>query len=500
MATDFKALLRTAAFLVAIPLLGLFVGHSVERKYDQMVIDAVVRNTGMSAQEAIARGASIRLLCASPGASSNAQSMCEQAGEIVLLQKVSLYAVAGGLALMALVMLSAAVAGRSRSRLALLFNPVATLSILLLSCSIFVQGAILVYSFYVASAIYLGFVIHRLVAMLALGALFAAAALAKSAFAFLKERENVVLGTRITQENGAPLLALIRDLSVKVGARAPDNVVLGAEPSFYVTAAKMRVASEPSALHGTTMFVSMPFLGLFTRDEFAAVIGHELGHFKGEDTAYSMRFYPAYSKLNAALSSMHAHAENTSAATIFALPARSMLSFILGSFGTIERTIGRQRELEADQVGASASSREALVSALLKFSQYAGLWDPLRHHNIEKLGEGRMYVDLPDLYCFMANDVYADLDFDEARAALVGSRMAHPTDTHPTLAERIAGLGMQDNAVTRESLAPAGTPLADYLADPAAVAREVSMAEHQFMVDIGAATVPPQAREEQADG
>jgi hypothetical protein len=109
-------------------------------------------------------------------------------------------------------------------------------------------------------------------------------------------------------------------------------------------------------------------------------------------------------------------------------------------------------------------------------------------------------VDLPDLYCFMAKNAYAELDFDAARAELVEYKMAHPTDTHPTLAERIAGLGMHDNAVTGELLAPAGTPLADYLTDAAAVAREVSMAEHQFMVAIGAVSVPVQTEEEQVGG
>jgi Zn-dependent protease with chaperone function len=496
---NLKALLGTAAFLVAIPLIGLFIGHLIEAHYDQMVIDSVVRSTGMSRADALARGVSVRALCANAGAAAANEDACAEAGRVILLQQISLGALAGGLGLIALVLISAAIVGRSRSRLALLFNPVATLSILLLSCSIFVQGAILVYSFYLVTASFFSFIMIKLILLLAFGALFASFALARSAFSFLRDSDNVVLGKRITQENGAPLLALIRDLADKVGARAPDNVVLGVEPSFYVTAARLRVASDSAPLSGTTMFISMPFLGLFTRDELCAVIGHELGHFKGEDTAYSMRFYPAYSKLSSALASMHAQAEDTSAATVFALPARSMLSFILGSFGTIERTIGRARELEADKVGASASSSEALISALLKFSEYVKLWGPLRHHNMEKLAEGQVYGNLPGLYCSMAQSAYAELDFDTARSELVEYKMAHPTDTHPTLTERIAALGMDEHHVAREMLAPAATPLAEYLTEVTTFAKEVSLAEHQFMVAIGAVTVPEQSRELQID-
>lgn len=433
----------------------------------------------------------MRFFCERMATTSDAKSACSDNQHVILLQQASLCTLIGGLALIAFIVGAAKSVGQSRAVLATIFNPAVTGSIVLLAVSIFIQGAIALYSLYLISSVFIGYIFPKLFLLIALGAIVASFALAKTAFSFLKKSEHVVLGARVTEQNGAPLLSLIRELAAKVGARAPDNVVVGVEPSFYVTAARIRIASDEQTLQGTTMFVSMPFLELFTLDELSAVIGHELGHFKGDDTAYSVRFYPAYSKLSNALASMHAHADSGLTASMFALPAVSMLSLMLNSFGKVERTIGRGRELEADRVGASAANKEALVSSLLKVSQYGGLWEPLRHHNIEKLSEGQIYGNLPGVYCDLARQTYEELDFDATRSDLFESKMAHPTDTHPTLTERMQSLGIDASAVAKQAIAPAGTPMSNYLTDVEAISEAATVAEHQFMVAIGAAVIPP---------
>jgi Zn-dependent protease with chaperone function len=489
MLAKLKVLLFTVCFLTAIPLLGLWIGTSVEKHYDEILISSVVKNTGATHEQAIERGISVRTLC-SQERSSELSSACEEVDHILMLENASRYAFIAGLALIATVFLSAKAVGSSRVRLALLFNPVATLSIIVLSVSIFTQGIILVYGLYLAGSVYTGHVFPKIMLLLGAGAIFASIGLARAAFSFLKSKETIVWGRCITEENGAPLLAFINQWAQKVEAKTPDNVVLGVEPNFYVTAGKIKIAGEPNLLKGTTMYLSMPFLEIFTREELASVVGHELGHFKGEDTAFSMRFYPAYSKIYTALGSMSRQASTESLSALFALPAMSMLAFVLSNFSPIERTIGRARELQADTVGAHAGSKEAIVTALLKISQYANLWSGLRAHNVDRLAEGHIYANLPALFCLMAQNAYADLDFEAARGGLFEYQMAHPTDTHPTLLERILALDVPIELISKGSVASASTLLSHYFVDPEKMAEEISVSEHRLMVEAGLVVIP----------
>ncbi|MFD2022059.1 M48 family metalloprotease [Pseudocitrobacter faecalis] len=46
-------------------------------------------------------------------------------------------------------------------------------------------------------------------------------------------------------------------------------------------------------LTGNTLYLPLTYLSLLNEAEIAAVVGHELGHFTGEDTQYSLRFAPS---------------------------------------------------------------------------------------------------------------------------------------------------------------------------------------------------------------
>ena len=93
---------------------------------------------------------------------------------------------------------------------------------------------------------------------------------------------------------------------------------------------------------------------LFSQEEFGAVIGHELGHFKGEDVKYTVKFAPVYRALSVAVNNASEQGQ------LMAIPALSVLSFILERFAKSEREVSRQREFEADKVGAYATSNTAL--------------------------------------------------------------------------------------------------------------------------------------------
>lgn len=56
-------------------------------------------------------------------------------------------------------------------------------------------------------------------------------------------------------------------------------------------------------------------MALLDDAEAAAVIGHELGHFTGEDTQYSLRFVPLYAGMQNSLEQMASSSQGISGLT-----------------------------------------------------------------------------------------------------------------------------------------------------------------------------------------
>lgn len=140
-------------------------------------------------------------------------------------------------------------------------------------------------------------------------------------------------------------------------------------------------------------------------------------------------------------------------------------------------------------------SAKGLVSALLKFSEYAQLWGGIRNFNVETLNEGNIYNDLSDVYYNVAQHTYAEMDFATKRDALLAYEMAHPNDTHPTLNERIAALGFDADTLTKEDLAPSDNAISTLLSGYDAIADELTISEHRLMIQLGYASLPQQTEQ-----
>ncbi|WP_164651601.1 M48 family metalloprotease, partial [Pseudomonas viridiflava] len=77
--------------------------------------------------------------------------------------------------------------------------------------------------------------------------------------------------------------------------------VLGMIEGFYVTSSDVSLLPAEISLKGRTLHIPMMYLGLMNAAETSAVIGHELAHFAGEDTEYSLRFLPIYDGIGRSL-------------------------------------------------------------------------------------------------------------------------------------------------------------------------------------------------------
>jgi Zn-dependent protease with chaperone function len=275
-----------------------------------------------------------------------------------------------------------------------------------------------------------------------------------------------------------------------LGSQSPHNIILGLEPNFFITSAPVKLIGTGEELHGTSLFVSLSLMRIFSNEEFDAVIGHELGHFRGADTIYSLKFAPIYSRLSHALSVLSNTAGNAS--DLGKLPALAALALYLTRFAILERSVGRERELLADQAGASVGSERALATALLKVALFSANWNWLTQQHIAALAEGQTFTHLATTFSASA-ELSQDANWSELRNAVAGAIQAHPTDTHPTFAERVSALGLSPDALQPADCTHPAQPSVALVEGSDELDAQLSGLEANWLLAIGAAHLPQAA-------
>ncbi|MFV0678707.1 M48 family metallopeptidase [Ottowia sp.] len=241
---------------------------------------------------------------------------------------------------------------------------------------------------------------------------------------------NDVMGQALTPQQAPGLWQHVRELAARVGTAPPEHMVLGMVESFYVTNHTLRTQPAQQLLEGRTLHLPLTYLSLLRRDEIDAIIAHEMGHFLGEDTAYSMRFVPLYASMEHALHSMTDKGEIPWGS----IPAYTFSAYLLESFHGAVNHWSRQRELAADAVSARVASPEAAARALVHVSALA----PVVEERLEAIAR-RPAETGHDLIAMLQEDVRAkplappDLSAEAATT--------HPFDTHPPTIDRLKALG-----------------------------------------------------------
>ena len=366
------------------------------------------------------------------------QALCDDIQPVFWLGDASLWSGIASVAFFAIVFILSGIAGTNRGRLASIFNALVPLSLIFISLSTVVQGGIITYSLYAIQVNSMGSWFPVITLGIGLGALLVALAVVRAAFSINRQVTMSQMAVNAEEQDYPELWFFVTEIANKVAAPVPNNIVLGLEPTFYATSANVKVLSTDKLLSGETLYISLPLMRLFSQEEFGAVIGHELGHFKGEDVKYTVKFAPVYRALSVAVNNASEQGQ------LMAIPALSVLSFILERFAKSEREVSRQREFEADKVGANATSNTALCAALVKITAFSNVWSDLTYDVVENLEYGRPVRNLSKLY---ASRVAFDTDAGAAEKVVKENleyRVSHPTDTHPTLSDRLKNLSAEN--------------------------------------------------------
>jgi len=234
------------------------------------------------------------------------------------------------------------------------------------------------------------------------------------------------MSREITPEEAPELWEAIRQAATAVGATPPDRVIIGMKTSFYVT--ELAVKTDAGSSTGRTLFLSYLLLKQLSREEVSAIIGHELGHFKRDDTRMTREFYPLRLKVNETIMTL-------ARAGWVGWPSWGLLAFFHLTFEKTIQGLSRKREFLADQVGAALTSPEIFARALVKFSVLNEtfqrmLKDPIAN-NLQNPMEIRWHAFIDEKI----------LPGDPFWSELAEKKLPHPLDSHPPLQDRLQALG-----------------------------------------------------------
>ena len=471
--------------IMAIPIFGVLVGSFAKARSEGKYFDLIKEKWGEEvAKKATTGEFSLEKVSQKPELAND--SFAQNYNYVRLLRDASLTTMVVGISLPLLILFAGLFASIHRRLLLLLFAPGLKLVLVILFGLILAQGAIATFGIFVLETTLANTYHPILIGSIGLAAAVGAISMIVAGFSISKRVSLSIHGIRISREDEPILWAFVADIAKKLGASIPKNIVVGLEPTFFATNADVTVYPQGAKFSGETLYLSLPFIRIFSMGELKAVVGHELGHFRGEDTRYSLKFYPIYSGTQQAIQALMAGTDN-SAGSLTILPGYVLLMFFMERFALAESKISRFRELKADQAGSEVSSSIALITSLLKMGAFASLWPELRKSMADALNQGKAITNASSLYAESA----ADSMTPEVLFETIHTSIPHPTDSHPTTAQRISNLGLSLDELKASIVASdANDSAVTLLSNPAELEKEITRFEHQVLLALGVAKLP----------
>ncbi|MDR2335573.1 MAG: M48 family metallopeptidase [Burkholderiaceae bacterium] len=244
-----------------------------------------------------------------------------------------------------------------------------------------------------------------------------------------------VMGQSVTRAQVPELWAFVDRVVSHTGAGMPDAIVVGLNEGFFVTEHPVKLRNGDLLPKGRVLYLPLPYMAFMSAAEVAAVIGHELGHFIGEDTLYSQHFSPIYSATVNHIVAVAGGADHEESwLDVLRRPATLFGEMFLDSFHEAVSYWSRQRELAADAVGAKVTHPIAVASSLLRITALEPHVSLALHENWDqgRSVEGGVLAHVRRLV-----QAHGMVDPSEH----LQNRQSHPTDSHPELAVRLEALG-----------------------------------------------------------
>jgi len=254
-----------------------------------------------------------------------------------------------------------------------------------------------------------------------------------------------VTGRAITREQAPKVWELVEQVSARARVVMPDNIVIGLDASFYATQSPLHLNGAPPPVTGRSLFLSVPYMAYMSRDELTVVIGHELAHFTGADTEYTLKFARIYARAHQHYAAMNLEGkagDGAERAGWMTAPARALIAYFLSQFDLAVQHWSREREFLADAVGAAAApSPAAAAIALMRTTTLAHVIEPVLH---EFSYNGGRSPHPGGLLASVFEAVAHARELDPLKH--LEDSQPHPRESHPPTQQRIEALGVALNA------------------------------------------------------
>lgn len=460
---------RALLVLLIIPTVGYFIAVAILNSIGE----------GIPLSELIAN---IKYNCALDNSSA-----CSTLANIILLKDASLISGLVSCATVLFYLLISKFAGTNRKLVSRLFPPLIPLVLLAIAIQTFVQGVIITYGVYIGESFLIGRVHFFLIGMVALGAVIGSVQIVGTIFSLGKKLIHTQKAINILPSDQPNLWSLVKQIAEDIESTPPNNIIVGLEPTFYATAAEVNIGDN-SNLKGETLYLSLPLMRLCNLDELKSIIGHELGHFKSNDTLYSTKFTPVYRGLGNSISQLSG--SDSGALVLARLPALCVLSSMYDSFAKNVAIISREREFEADAVGVSVSSARDLSYALTKVILFSGMWNDVLIDNIKRLNKGKISANLSLVFKDNAAFNLSNKDISKTKDKILSSSISHPTDSHPLLSQRLENIDFDSDEINLERLLSQGESYLDLFKNIEEIEEKLTTVEHAALISLGIATIP----------
>lgn len=367
------------------------------------------------------------------------------------LQSAAAAILTAGVVLPLLYLALALGSSRQRRDLARFFARVMQVSLIVLVGFLAAQALLLVSGALLLSAAEPGNRALWLLLLLAAAQLCVALLLVASWQRLLEVEPLTITGVVVEADRAPRLLRRIEALVDRLGAAPLTRVIVGLEPTAFATNTTINLRGSGVLPPGTTLYLPAIALRALSDAELDAIIGHELGHFRGDDLRYTERFVPAIAGLLASLESLNLEERGASGLLrLLRLPGLTLIGAMLQVFQHAMHRIDPRRELEADQAALEVAAAPSVVSALIKMIVFGVQWSAFRHGNSLLVNTGVARRNLVLDYLTRTAHLLAAMEPWNLHNYILGTRLAHPFDTHPTLAERADALGVDaETAIDR---------------------------------------------------
>jgi len=274
----------------------------------------------------------------------------------------------------------------------------------------------------------MGWVPLKLMVILAIVGVATLWAIVKSVVAIFRTRDDAEPGIEVDFRAEPKIEAMLARVADRVGTRPVDRVYLQIGTSLAV----FERGSSFAAMRGggtRCLLLGVALLDGMTVGELEAVVAHEYGHFRNEDTAGGTLALAVRRSVHEMIHQL----VQSRAATIYN-PAFWFLRAFLVAFNTISQGASRLQEVLADRVAVLTYGSAVFEKGLSHVIRREAEWHAHVDATIQEVVDNKLA--LSNLYAFKPKNLDRKAMRKAAKALL--EREQDPYDSHPSPRDRIA--------------------------------------------------------------